>query len=69
MQQIKDDLDLRIEREDLSCTLAAFLIEEMGRIPLPGDKIEFPFGQFTIVSMKGRRIESARMKVNQNALH
>ncbi len=69
MQQIKDDLDLQIEREDLSCTLAAFLIEELGSIPLPGEKIEFPFGQFTILSMKGRRIESVRMKVNQKELH
>jgi len=41
----------------------------MGSIPLPGEKIEFPFGQFTIVSMKGRRIESVRMEVNQKELH
>lgn len=62
MHQIKDELSLHIDRNDLSCTLAAFLIEQMGSIPIPGEKIELPFGIFTIVSMKGKRIESVRLK-------
>ncbi len=62
MQQIKDELNLHIDRSDLSCTLAAFLIEVMGSIPIPGEKITLPFGIFTIVSMKGKRIESVRLK-------
>jgi len=68
MQQIKDDLDLTIEREDLSCTLAAFLIEALGSIPIPGEKIDLSFGRFTIVSMKGKKIESVRMEVKQTEL-
>lgn len=62
MHQIKDELSLHIDRNDLSCTLAAFLIEQMGSIPIPGEKIELSFGIFTIVSMKGKRIESVRLK-------
>lgn len=61
MQQVKDELDLAISRTDLSCTLAAFLIEHLGTIPIVGEKITLPFGVFTIVSMKGKRIESARL--------
>jgi CBS domain containing-hemolysin-like protein len=61
MQQVKDELELDVDRSDLSCTLAAFLIEELGTIPSPGETISFPFGTFTIVSMKGKRIESVRL--------
>lgn len=61
MQQINDELDLEIKRTDLSCTLAAFLIEQLGTIPVPGEEISFPYGIFTIVSMKGKRIESVRL--------
>jgi len=61
MQQVRDELDLEIDRTDLSCTLAAFLIEHLGTIPIVGEEIAFPFGVFTIVSMKGKRIESARL--------
>lgn len=62
MQQIKDELELDIERSDLSCTLAAFLIEQLGTIPSPGETIDYPFGTFSIVSMKGKRIESVRLQ-------
>lgn len=61
MQQIKDELELQIERNELSCTLAAYLIEELGTIPSPGESITLPFGTFNIVSMKGKRIESVRL--------
>ena len=64
MQQVKDELDLEIERSDLSCTLAAFLIEHLGTIPIVGEQISFPYGTFTIVSMKGKRIESARLHIH-----
>jgi CBS domain containing-hemolysin-like protein len=61
MQQIKDELELDLQWSDLSCTLAAFLMEQLGTIPSPGETISFPFGTFTIVSMKGKRIESVRL--------
>ena len=61
MQQIKDELDLEIDRTDLSCTLAAFLIEHLGTIPVSGEELSFPYGTFAIVSMKGKRIESVRL--------
>ena len=61
MQQIDDELDLEIERSDISSTLAAFLIEKLGTIPVEGDSLEVPFGNFTITSMKGKRIEAVRL--------
>ncbi|PKL13254.1 MAG: HlyC/CorC family transporter [Spirochaetae bacterium HGW-Spirochaetae-8] len=61
MQQIDDELDLEIERSDISSTLAAFLIEKLGTIPVEGDSLEVPFGTFTITSMKGKRIEAVRL--------
>ncbi len=64
MQEIKDELDLEIERSDLSCTLAAFLMEHLGTIPTPGESISFSFGSFSIASMKGKRIETARLHLS-----
>lgn len=64
MQQIKDELDLELERNDLSCTLAAFLIEQLGTIPTTGEIVTYPFGTFSIVSMKGKRIESVRLQLS-----
>jgi len=61
MQQIKDELELDLERSDLSCTLAAFLIERLGTIPTVGETVSYPFGTFIIASMKGKRIESVRL--------
>jgi CBS domain containing-hemolysin-like protein len=63
MQQIKDELDLEIDRSDLSCTLAAMLIEQLGTIPIVGEKISFLYGIFTIVAMKGKRIDAARLEL------
>ena len=61
MQQIDDELDIEIDRADISSTLAAFLIERLGTIPVAGDTLEVPFGTFTITSMKGKRIEAVRL--------
>ncbi len=61
MQQIDDELDIEIDRADISSTLAAFLIEKLGTIPVAGDTVEVPFGTFTITSMKGKRIEAVRL--------
>lgn len=61
MQEINDELELHLNRNDLSRTLAAFLIEHSGSIPTVGEVITFDFGTFTIVEMKGNRIESARL--------
>lgn len=61
MQEIKDELELPIEGEDLSCTVAAFIIEQLGAIPNVGDVIEFPFGTCTVVLMQGKRIDLIRL--------
>jgi len=61
MQQIKDELDLDIDRSDISCTLAAYLIEKLGTIPVVGETLEVPYGTFIITTMRGKRIESARL--------
>jgi len=65
MQEIKDELDLEIERNDLARTLASFLIEELGMIPTVGQIIPFDFGNFEIVSMKDKRINLVRLVIKQ----
>jgi CBS domain containing-hemolysin-like protein len=63
LQEINDELDLHIEREDLSKTLAAFLIEQLGAIPTKGETVEVSFGIFTITQMHKKRIEWARLAI------
>ena len=64
MQQVKDELDLVIESQELSRTLAAYLIEELGSIPTIGETLSLSFGTFSIVSMKGKRVESVRLTLS-----
>ena len=66
MQQIKDELDLDMEPVDPSCTLAAYLIERLGSIPVESDQVKVQYGTFTVVSMKGKRIEEVFLKIKEN---
>ncbi len=64
IQEISDRLDLHLSGLDLSKTLAAFLIEQLGTIPVPGEQVELNFGTFTIIKMKKKRIEDVRLALN-----
>lgn len=66
MQQIKDELDLDMEQVDPSCTLAAYLIDKLGAIPETLDFVETEMGTYTIVEMKGKRIEVVRFVPKDN---
>ncbi|MGD8113406.1 MAG: transporter associated domain-containing protein [Sphaerochaetaceae bacterium] len=61
LQEISDELDLHLEMGDLSKTLAAYLIEELGSIPTAGETVKSDFGLFTITQMNNKRIEWARL--------
>ncbi len=67
LQEINDQLDLYLSGHDLSKTLAAFLIEQLGTIPIPGDTLELSFGTFTVVKMKKKRIEDVRLTLHDNS--
>ena len=64
LQEINDQLDLYLSGHDLSKTLAGFLIEQLGNIPIPGDKLELSFGTFTIIKMNKKRVEDVRLTLN-----
>ncbi len=65
MQQLKDELDLDMESVDPSCTLAAYLIERLGTIPIEQDTVETTYGTYSIMTMKGKRIEEVRLVTKQ----
>lgn len=56
-QQLVDELDIPWKYPEKVGTLAAYLMTLTGSIPTEGEKIESPIGVFTVLSMKGRRIE------------
>lgn len=56
MQEVKDELELEMEKVDPSCSVAAYLIERLGTIPGEGEVVEASFGTFTILQMRGKRI-------------
>ena len=65
LQEINDQLDLYLSGHDLSKTLAAFLIEQLGTIPIPGEKLELSFGTFIVVKMNKKRVEEVRLILNK----
>jgi CBS domain containing-hemolysin-like protein len=65
LQEINDQLDLYLSGHDLSKTLAAFLIEQLGTIPIPGEKLELSFGTFIVAKMNKKRVEEVRLILNK----
>ena len=43
-------------------TMGGFVLAQMGRLPAPGDWLDFEGFRFTVVAMDGRRIEQVRIK-------
>ncbi len=62
-QQVIDDLDLSCERERFS-TVAAYLLEEAGSIPVEGEVIITPLGTWQILLMKGNKVEVVEFTPN-----
>ena len=62
-QQVIDDLDLWCER-DRTSTVAAYLLEEAGSIPVEGEVITTDLGTWQILLMKGNKVEVVEFTPN-----
>ena len=62
-QQLLDDLDLSCDRERYS-TVAAYLLEEAGSIPVEGEVIITKLGTWQILLMKGNKVEMVEFTPN-----
>ncbi|MEA1910449.1 MAG: hemolysin family protein [Spirochaetota bacterium] len=58
IHQIEDRLGLDLPSGKYAQTLAGYLVEYLGNIPVKNQNIETPFGNFTIESVKRNRINS-----------
>ncbi len=62
LQEISDELDLHLDnQQELNKTLAAYLIETMGTIPVTGEILGVDYGKYVIVQMNKNRIERVRL--------
>jgi len=60
--QIEDRLDLELPSGKYAQTLAGYLVEYLGSIPVKNQDIKTPFGVFQIESIKRNRINSVILK-------
>lgn len=66
IHQIEDRLGLELPSGKYAQTLAGYLVEYLGSIPVKNQDIETPFGVFTIESIKRNRINSVILKLKNN---
>lgn len=55
IDEINDELDLHIPAGEYD-TLAGFILEQMGRLPQPGDHVQYQNIRLTVLEMQGQRI-------------
>ena len=56
IDEINDELDLDIPAGEYD-TLAGFILEQMGRLPQPGDHVQYHDVRLTVLEMQGQRIK------------
>ena len=62
LQEISDELDLHLDNmQELNKTLAAYLIETLGTIPVTGEILGVDYGKYEILEMNKNRIERVRL--------
>jgi putative hemolysin len=61
LSDLNDELGLDLPT-DLSATIAGFMMNKLGRVPVVGDVVEFRGGQAEVVAMAGRRIAQVRLR-------
>ena len=66
IHQIEDRLDLELPYGKYAQTLAGYLVEYLGSIPVKNQDIETPFGVFTIESIRRNRINSVILKTKDH---
>jgi CBS domain containing-hemolysin-like protein len=55
IEDVNDELDLALPRGDYE-TLAGFILDRLGRLPLPGDTVQYQNARLTVLEMQGPRI-------------
>ncbi len=66
LQEISDELDLHLDSiQELNKTLAAYLIETLGTIPVSGEILGVDYGKYEIIEMNKNRIERVRLVLNE----
>lgn len=60
---VEDALDLRLDGEDVD-TIAGLVYARLGRIPVPGDKVQLDEATVTVEKVSGRRIRQVRVVKN-----
>lgn len=65
-QQLVDELDISWPHAEKVGTVAAYLMELTGTIPVEGDVLESPIGSFRILSMKGKRVEQVEFTPHED---
>ncbi len=63
IHQIEDSLGLELPAGKYAQTLAGYLVEYLGNIPVKNQYIETPFGDFIIESVKRNRINSVILNI------
>ncbi len=64
IHQIEDRLGLSLPTGKYAQTLAGYLVEYLGNIPIKNQKIRTPFGDFIIESVKKNRINSVVLELD-----
>ena len=65
IHQIEDRLGLELPSGKYAQTLAGYLVEYLGSIPVKNQNVETPFGDFIIESVKRNRINSVILKLKK----
>lgn len=55
IEDVNDELDLVLPSGEYE-TLAGFILERLGRLPQPGDAVQYQNARFTVLEMQGPRI-------------
>lgn len=68
LQEISDELDLHLDNmQELNKTLAAYLIETLGTIPVTGEILGVDYGKYEILEMNKNRIERVRLVLSDGS--
>lgn len=63
--ELRDQTGITVPEEGPYETVAGFVMNELGRLPAPGDEIALPDGTLTVIRLDGRRIDRLRFTPRQ----
>ena len=62
LRDLADEYDITLPRDAGYETLAGFLLERLGKIPIGGESFVFDRHRFTVVEMTDRRVSKVRVE-------